>query len=132
MTDFNRCELSCSSSCGVVDFERLQKALLMLKGAGEPVSFRAGQTLLYQDHVPVGCFLLEHGEWDCERQDQSGVLSTDPCERRLVGLLHLLNQTPLCSSVVARTRVTTIFFARPFILELLAKHHYSSSTHLGR
>lgn len=132
MTGFHTCELSCGECSKMVDLQHLQQALLILKGVGEPVSFRAEQTMLYQGHVPVGCFLLGDGELDCKRQDQSGVISIDPCERRLVGLLHLLNQTPLCSSVVARTRVTTLFFARPFILELLAKHHHSSSTHLGR
>ena len=81
-----------------------------LVSKGEVLYFKPGQVLVYEGHMPCGFFLLKRGH-----------LNPEAPQDGLVGLVHLLSDSPYCATVTAKDEVEVIFFPKAAVLELTKK-----------
>lgn len=91
-----------------------------LKEEGEKLRFAKGQILFYQEHEPYGLFVLKKGEVSLLRQKKDARAPTvDKPADKLLGLTHLLTNTPYCSSCRADEEVEVVFFPKGALTQFL-------------
>lgn len=91
--------------------------------AGE-VHYKKGQVLFYEGHYPCGLFVLQSGEiwfskislWGKTEERKSG-------EKNLLGVHHLITNTPHCITAQAKTNVVVLFIPKATVLDFLL--HFS-------
>ena len=88
-------------------YEAIQKKLKTLLCQGESVHFKPGQVLFYAGHVPFGFFYLQSGEITPKAPDDN-----------VLGLGHLLANSPHCATLTARNEVDVLFFPKAVLLDL--------------
>lgn len=105
----------------------LEAHLPQLLEMGDKVHYGQGQILFYQGHMPYGVFLLKKGDLSWQPDDTAGNRQKrDHCEQdRLIGLRHLLSDTPYCQTCHAQTDIEAIFLSKHAILHYLDAHPFS-------
>lgn len=92
------------------DFRQPPQELLdLLEQVGKnatPIFFKSGQTLFYEGHKPYGLFIIQEGRVIFEK---SGKAHDESLETKILGLQHLISNTPYCASCKAATPVKAIF-----------------------
>lgn len=91
-----------------------------IKEQGEKLHFTKGQVLFYQEHEPYGLFWLKKGEVSFLRQKKNSRSPevSRPADK-LLGLIHLLTNTPYCASCQADEEVEVVFFPKGDLTKLL-------------
>ena len=94
----------------------------LLKG-GQKLTFRKGQVLFYEGHIPYGVFVIrsgsvnfEQGETPCK--DEHLWVST---QGKVVGLRQVLDGTPSCCTSLATEDCETTFISKTLLLPYLCE-----------
>lgn len=93
-----------------------------LTGQGDRLHFAKGQFLFYQGHEPYGLFWLKKGTVVCLREKMGP--QTTACREphnKLLGLAHLLSETPYCASCRAEGDVEVVFLPKHVVFEFYHK-----------
>ncbi|PIR25713.1 MAG: hypothetical protein COX62_04215 [Deltaproteobacteria bacterium CG_4_10_14_0_2_um_filter_43_8] len=119
----NKCELLCCKQQNRQDSpaKALTERISELKEKGETILFRPKHVLFYEGHFASGCFILEEGTLKIEKT-QGELMPAKKLlipQKHLIGLWHLLSDTPLCSSCIAQTKVKAIFIPKTLIISLV-------------
>lgn len=92
----------------------------LLKG-GQELTFRKGQVLFYEGHIPYGVFVIRSG-------GVNFVQGETPCEGehlwpssrgKVVGLRHVIDGTPSCCTSMATEDCEATFISKTLILPYL-------------
>lgn len=99
----------------------IQSHLDELLKNSQQLTFRKGQVLFYEGHIPYGVFVIRsgsvnfvEGETPCE--DQHLWVST---QGKVVGLKQVLDGTPSCCTSVAAEDCEATFISKTLILPFL-------------
>ncbi|MBI2340694.1 MAG: cyclic nucleotide-binding domain-containing protein [Deltaproteobacteria bacterium] len=100
-------------------YNRLRDALESLSREGNPVHYRKGQVIFYEGHHPCGFYLLRQGKVSLKESRTSGGAKMHPTEDKLLGLMHLLSDTPYCSTCTAEDDVDIVFIPKTTVSRCL-------------
>ncbi|MDO8462547.1 MAG: cyclic nucleotide-binding domain-containing protein [Deltaproteobacteria bacterium] len=82
---------------------------------GQELSFRKGQALFYEGHVPYGIFVLRSGKVQFVRGDDS--CGEEPhlvqaSKGKIIGLSHFFEESPFCCTCVALSDCKLTFISK--------------------
>lgn len=118
----NKIEICCSASkTDKARYCQIKRKLTYLISKGSLIHFKKGQVLFYEGHLPCGFYLLKKGEVSLFHTCTNGPSKEDSEQDRLLGLVHLLSNTPNCFTCRAEDNVQVIFFPKVLVLEFLGK-----------
>jgi len=85
---------------------------------GNPVHYRKGQIIFYEGHHPCGFYFLKKGEVSLKESTVGKKPKLHSTKDKLLGLMHLLSDTPYCSTCTAEDDVDTIFIPKAIVLAM--------------
>lgn len=100
-------------------YNRLRDSLDRMMRDGNPVHYRKGQVVFYEGHHPCGVYFLKKGKVSLNESAAGGDTKIHPTADKLLGLMHLLSDTPYCSTCTAEDEVDTIFIPKATVLHCL-------------
>ena len=100
-------------------YSRLYESLDRLIRDGNAVHYRKGQVIFYEGHHPCGFYLLKEGRVSLKESTAGSRPKMHPTEDKLLGLVHLLSETPYCSACTAEEDVDIIFVPKTIVLQYL-------------
>lgn len=118
----------CPIGTGPSPDRNLLDHLKKLTGQGDRLHFAKGQFLFYQGHEPYGLFWLKKGVVVCLKEKTgSRELECREPHDKLLGLAHLLSETPYCASCRAEGNVEVVFLPKQVVFEFY--HKQEGNTH---
>lgn len=98
-------------------YNRLRDSLDQLINDGNPVHYRKGQVIFYEGHHPCGFYLLKEGRVSLKESAAGTRPKIHPTEDKLLGLVHLLSETPYCSTCTAEEDVDVVFIPKTAVMQ---------------
>ncbi len=100
---------------------------------GQALTFRKGQVLFYEGHIPYGVFVIESGK--VRFQTGNKTCSDDHLKEsrqgKVLGLKHFRTEAPFCCTCVCETDCQLIFISKTQLMETLSAAGSSAlTTHL--
>lgn len=83
---------------------------------GEILHYKKGQVLFYAGHQPFGFFILKNGKLILKPPSRKKKKREVP-QDRILGLSHLLTDTPYCYTCQAASDVEVVFFPKASLLD---------------
>ena len=100
-------------------YNHLCNSLDRLINDGNPVHYRKGQVIFYEGHHPCGFYLLKQGRVSLKESEAGARPKMHPTEDKLLGLVHLLSETPYCSTCMAEDDVDVVFIPKAAVIQHL-------------
>ncbi len=106
-----------------------------LLSEGKEVSFRAGQIIAYEGHVPFGLFVLLSGEVRFSHVDNQ---KEQPCDEdhltsmpqgNVIGMESLFPGAQMCCTCTAKTDCNLIFISKTQLIPLIESQLPNSESH---
>ena len=89
---------------------------------GQPLTFRKGQSLLYEGHTPYGIFVLQSGRVRFIKGSASCNAAEHLCpapQGKVIGLHHFFSETPFCCSCNAETDCRLVFISKTQLMSCM-------------
>lgn len=103
-------------------YESIKDHLEEIKSQGENLSYAKGQVVFYEGHSPFGFFLLKKGEVVLSSEvDSPGLVGGRKKHDNFLGLVHLVSDTPYCTTCKAMGDVEVVFYPKSVLLAFLQK-----------
>lgn len=90
-------------------YDRIKGELKTLLRHGELIHYKAGQVIFYEGHLPCGFFFLKTGIVNAAHEE---------C---LLGLAHLIANTPYCTTCAAKSNVDVVFVGKSAVSKFLTE-----------
>ncbi|MBI1909489.1 MAG: cyclic nucleotide-binding domain-containing protein [Deltaproteobacteria bacterium] len=85
---------------------------------GQPLSFRKGQVLFYEGHIPYGLFIVQSGKVRYTRESGScrAEHHVSSSEGEVLGLSHFFEENPYCCTCTASQNCQVVFISKSQLL----------------
>lgn len=101
--------------------KRIEEQVEDLCAQGGKVQYHKGHVIFYEGHIPYGIYLLKSGKIQLTRTNMEGRKENlSEAETTLLGLFHLITNTPHCATAQAKTDVEVLFIPKSAVLESLS------------
>lgn len=102
-------------------YTRVKGHVMDMAEEGLVIHYKKGQFLFYEGHMPCGFYVIRKGGVSFFQSCSNGPSCEDASSDKLVGLLHLLSQTPHCCSCRVDRDVEAVFFPKQAVSDFLNK-----------
>lgn len=99
------------------EFFFLEKRIKGLLHLFKKVRFKAGQILYYRGQDPCGVYALLKGNINLMKANRTS--RSLPFHDCVLGLNHMVSETPYCSTAIAADAVEVVFLPKSEILKLM-------------
>ncbi len=96
--------------------ENVKKLLKSNLAKAEIITYQTGQVLYYQGHDPCGVYWVENGNCNLTHQSLINSKTTNyEANNEFLGLFHLIQNTPYCTSCTADETFKVYFFPKVMV-----------------